>query len=152
MITTSTPSALEFVEQRTALLAALSEALSAATSSVVGFDLPGFEARIAEQQKLCTAIAELDRQASMTRRRIELKGDITSPALMDAISRLREAQARVDLLNRQHQALLQRSRRTVRALMRSYQSFAADLYENPAQRHTGESAGEPAGKAIGELV
>ena len=133
----------DFVQQRTLLLNALSEALSAASTSVIGFDLGRLESRIAQQQKLCAEIAELDQHVDAVQRRMAQASRSpsgVSMAFSDTVSRLREAQARVKSLNDQHQMLLQRSRRTVNALMRSYQTFAADLYENPAKRQ--RAAGE----------
>ena len=142
---TAAISILDFVEQRTALLQALSEVLSAAGASVTSFDLGGLEACIAQQQQLCMRIADLDRQVNAVQKRILLAGSSCSPALHQATVRLRETQARVRFLNDQHQLLLRRSRRTVNALMRSYQTFAADLYENPArQAPQGRAAGETA--------
>ena len=144
-VETAAISILEFVEQRTALLQALSEALSAAGASVTSFDLDGLEARIAQQQQLCAKIAGLDRQVNAVQKRILLAGSSSSPALQQATVRLREAHSRVRFLNEQHQLLLHRSRRTVNALMRCYQTFAADVYENPARQ-------APHGRAAGEMA
>lgn len=130
-MSTATIATLDFIEQRTALLNALAEALSSASSSVIGFDLDGLEARIAQQQKLCLEISQLDQQIVAVQQRAAQATPV-SASLPQAVSRLHEAQARVKFLNHQHQLLLQRSRRTVNALQRSYQTFAADLYDNPA--------------------
>jgi hypothetical protein len=127
---------LQFVEQRTALLLALSAALSAASASIVGFDIDGLEARITEQQQLCTDITLLDAHMNDLQAHLATAPTqtVASPALRQAIARLRETQVRVSQLNRSHQLLLQRSRRTASALLRSYQTFIADTYENPASR------------------
>jgi hypothetical protein len=107
---------------------------------VVGFDLEGLERRISEQQKFCTEIALLDRQVDLVRLCADLAGS-EDENLSNALGLLREAQARVKLLNDRHQVLLRRSHRTVNALMRSYQTFAANLYEDPARRRSSSVEG-----------
>jgi hypothetical protein len=136
-------SMLELVERRIALLLALSQALTAASESVVGFDLTGLEARIIEQERICTDIAALDRRIDHVQARLAKAappGRADETKLGAALMRLRETQDRVKSLNRSHQLLLQRSRRTACALLHSYQSFVADIYENPAAQQLAESA------------
>ncbi len=139
----SPPSILQLIERRTVLLHALSEALSAASVSVVGFDLEGLESRIADQQKLCVEVAALDSQMN------ELQSPLaksfsprisSTPELTLALSRLHEVQARVRFLNQSHQMLLQRSRRTATALLNSYQSFITETYEDPVSLRTSREA------------
>jgi hypothetical protein len=127
----------QFVERRTALLISLADALSAASASVVGFDLDGLEARITDQQQLSAEVARLDSQMNEIHSRFAVSPYAQSTALpgfVEAIARLREAQTRVSRLNQSHQLLLERSRRTASALLRSYQTFIADTYENPVRR------------------
>ncbi len=139
----SPASILQLIERRTVLLHALSEALTAASASVVGFDLEGLESRIADQQKLCLEVAALDLQMNELQSRLakSFSPRISStPELTLAISRLHEMQARVRFLNQSHQMLLQRSRRTAAALLNSYQSFIAETYEDPASLRTSREA------------
>ena len=145
---------LALLERRIALLGSLAEALSAASSSTVAFDIDGLEARISEQERLCNEIRSLDSQLDTVQRRCASQavlsgisasmapGATDSAELKNAAARLKHVQARVKELNDVHQALLQRSRRTVFALLRSYHSFASGTYANP-------SAPQP---MVGELV
>jgi len=126
---------LQFIERRIALLGALSAALSAASASVVGFDLKSLESRITQQESICAEIAALDSGMDLLRARISQSSSrelAASPELRDALGRLREVQSRVNHFNRSHRLLLQRSRRTASALLHCYQSFINGTYENPA--------------------
>ena len=151
---TETQKLLALFERRIALLGSLAEALSAASSSTVAFDINGLEARISEQERLCNQIRSLDSQLDVMQRRCAgqaaiggisasvAPGVTDSTNLRNAAARLKDVQTRVKELNDAHQALLQRSRRTVFALLRSYHSFASGTYANP-------SAPQP---MMGELV
>ena len=134
---------LALLERRIALLGSLAEALSAASASAVAFDIDGLDARILQQETLCSEIQSLDgrldrvqhhcaNQLSLSAgsRSIPSSG-ADAAALQNAANRLREVQSRVKQLNKAHQALLRRSRRTVGALLRSYNSFAMSTYSNP---------------------
>lgn len=139
-----TQNLLALLERRIALLGSLAEALSAASSSTVAFDIDGLEARIAEQERLCNEIRSLDSQLDAMQRHCAgqavLNGISTSVApavsgsadLQSAAVRLKQVQTRVKELNDAHQALLRRSRRTVSALLRSYHRFASGTYSNPS--------------------
>jgi hypothetical protein len=132
---------LDLLEQRMRLLGALSDALVAARADVVSFDLDGFEARIADQGRLCGDIRSLDARID----RLQLpcaarlaagpQASVTPPAqedrLRETLARLRETQARVKQLNDAHKILLRRSRRTVGALLNSYHSFSL-TYSDPS--------------------
>jgi hypothetical protein len=151
---TETQRLLALLERRIALLGSLAEALSAASSSTVAFDIDGLEARISEQERLCNEIRSLDSQLDTMQRRCASQavlsgisasmapGATDSADLRNAAARLKHVQTRVKELNDAHQALLQRSRRTVFALLRSYHSFASGTYANP-------SAPQP---MVGDLV
>lgn len=142
---------LELLERRLALLDSLAAALTAARTDIVSLDISGLEGRIAQQQTLCEQIHSLD--ASLERVQRQCAAHLgTAPvpsATADAntgsalrreiLDRLNTAQANVKRLNREHQALLRRSRRTVSALLNSYHSFAT-TYANPSAARM--SAGE----------
>lgn len=136
MATTAPISIFDFIEQRKVLVDALADSLSLASACVVGFDADGLESRIAQQQKLCVELSQLDQGIAAVRQRISESSQesmASSRELQKALSSLREAQSRLQRLNDRHQILLERSRRTVNALIRSYQTFAAGLYEDPAK-------------------
>ena len=134
---------LELLENRLALLGSLATALTAARLDIVSLDINGLEARITEQERLCTEIRSLDVQLDRVQRQYVTHATIapaqsaSSPADSDAtrrretLDRLARVQASVKQLNQEHQALLRRSRRTVSALLNSYHSFAL-TYSNPS--------------------
>ena len=133
---------LELLERRIVLLGSLADALVAARSDVVSFDLDGLEARIADQEHLCGEIrsldANIDRVQTRCATQLDASRDSTPTAsdpetrrMQETLSRLRQAQVSVKQLNDAHQHLLRRSRRTVGALLNSYRSFAM-TYSDPA--------------------
>ena len=142
---------LQLLERRIALLGSLAEALTAARTNVASLDIDGLEARIAEQERLCGEIRSLDSDLDRVQRQcatqigapsskaIGLATHSNSDRLRETLERLSQVQATVKQLNKEHQALLRRSRRTVGALLNSYHSFAM-TYSNPAA--SGVSAGE----------
>jgi hypothetical protein len=142
---------LELLEQRLALLGSLAAALTAARTDIVSLDITGLEARIAKQEELCTQIRSLDSQLDRVQLQcathmnpfsIHPAGSTADPAAVrcrETIDRLSRVQATVKQLNRQHQSLLRRSRRTVSALLNSYHSFAM-TYSNPSNEQV--AAGE----------
>ena len=142
---------LELLEQRIALLGSLAESLSAASKGIITFDLAAIEARIAEQEKLCAAIRNLDPQIDRVQQHCRaclsavsqteegLSADPDRLRLRETIGRLNEVQTTVKRLNDAHQILLRRSRRTVGALLNSYHSYAM-TYANPSAANA--SAGE----------
>jgi flagellar FlgN protein len=134
---------LELLEERLALLGSLATALTAARTDIVSLDINGLEARIAEQDHLCTEIRSLDLQLDrvqfqcITHLGKPSSQFVGSAAASDSIrhreilDRLTRVQANVKQLNDEHQALLRRSRRTVNALLNSYHTFAM-TYSNPS--------------------
>lgn len=150
-MTTETQRYLELLEQRIALLGSLAASLTAASVSLVSFDVDTLEERITEQEKLCASIGSLDTEIDAVQRRCQsqlVSGapqegsaafDSSSYRLRETILRLNQAQSAVKQLNDAHQILLRRSRRTANALLNSYHSFAA-TYANPAAAQV--SAGE----------
>lgn len=141
----------ELLEQRISLLGSLAEALMAARLDVVSLDITGLEHRISEQDRLCTQIRKLDSELDRVQRQCAsvLSMSPTAPGiptpdtqrLRDLSSRLNTVQSTVKQLNAAHQMLLNRSRRTASALLRSYQSFA-ETYSDPsaARASIGERA------------
>ena len=146
-MTTAAAPLLQLIEQRTALLAALAETFAAARLDVVRFDVSSLERRISEQDRLCSQIRSVDSTLDQMQRRcsaylaaeqrdnsLTVKQD--NQKLRDALQRLQSIQETVKGLNDAHQLLLRRSRRTVSALLQSYQSLAQDAapvtYSDPA--------------------
>lgn len=134
---------LELLEERLALLGSLATALGAARADIVSLDINGLEARIGEQERLCNEIRLLDTQLDRVQRQCTahlggVAGQMLASATDSEITRRRETlnrlarvQASVKQLNKEHQALLRRSRRTVSALLNSYRSFAL-TYSDPS--------------------
>ncbi|HTQ60235.1 MAG TPA: hypothetical protein VMI32_08430 [Candidatus Solibacter sp.] len=135
---------LQLLEERLALLGSLATALTAARLDIVSLDINGLEARISEQENLCNQIRSLDVQLDRVQRLCV--AHIGAPSIQPAAAisdefavrrrailvRLSRVQATVKQLNDEHQALLRRSRRTVSALLNSYQTFAM-TYSKPSQ-------------------
>jgi len=141
---------LDLLERRLALLSSLAAALTAARTDIVSLDVSGLEARLADQEKLCTEIRALDThidriQRQCTTHAIPPASQSSPDALRcrEILARLAATQAAVQQLNQQHRALLRRSRRTVHALLNSYHSFAM-TYANPADPRASRAAGLPA--------
>ena len=146
-MTTAATDLLQLIEQRIALLASLAETFAAARLDVARFDVSGLERRIAEQDRLCSQIRAVDSTLDQMQRRCSAYLAVT-PAensltakqdhqkLREALERLQSVQETVKRLNDAHQILLRRSRRTVSALLQSYQSLAQDrapaAYSDPA--------------------
>jgi uncharacterized protein (DUF3084 family) len=148
---------LNLLEQRIAMLSSLAQALTSARSSIVAFDVDGLESRIAHQQQLCAEISALDAQIDSVQRqcaaRIDAPQSSETPSqpergvtpedsrMRETLARLHAVQSSVQQLNDAHKILLQRSRRTVGALLNSYHTFAATYADPAAPRAT-----------IGEMV
>jgi len=144
---------LDLLEQRIVLLGSLADALVSAGASISAFDIDGLEARIATQQQLCAEISALDSQIDVVQR--HCAEQIASPStnkispatppenspMRQTLARLQAVQSSVKQLNEAHKILLQRSRRTVGALLNSYHTFAV-TYADPAAPRA----------AIGEMV
>ena len=139
------------LERRISLLGSLGDALAGANADIVRCDVDGFEQRIREQERMCTEIQSLDAAIEAIRGRCAGKAqpngncgqrDPATAKLQDLIHRLEETKKNVRQLNEQHLELLRRSRRTVRALLNSYESFGA-TYANPAL-----GAGIPGGERL----
>ena len=144
---------LDLLEQRIVLLGSLANALVSAGASISAFDIDGLEARIATQQQLCAEISALDSQIDVVQRHcaeqvVSPSTNKISPAttpenspMRQTLARLQAVQSSVKQLNEAHKILLQRSRRTVGALLNSYHTFAV-TYADPAAPRA----------AIGEMV
>ena len=144
---------LDLLEQRILLLGSLADALVSAGASISAFDIDGLEARIATQQQLCAEISALDSQIDSLQRHcaervalprvndISLTGAPEHSPMRQTLARLQAVQSSVKQLNDAHRILLQRSRRTVGALLNSYHTFAM-TYADPAAPRA----------AIGEMV
>jgi hypothetical protein len=150
-VNTGTHRFLNLLEQRITLLGSLADALVSARADVVGLDINGLEARIAGQQRICLEISALDPEIDRFQRQCAAHLDLSSAQMPftssessripEALARLRAVQSSVQELNAAHQALLQRSRRTVAALLNSYRSFSM-TYVDPSAPRT----------SIGEIV
>jgi len=144
---------LDLLEQRIVLLGSLANALVSAGASISAFDIDGLEARIATQQQLCAEISALDSQIDAVQRHcaervtlprvndISLTGAPENSPMRQTLARLPAVQSSVKQLNDAHKILLQRSRRTVGALLNTYHTFAM-TYADPAAPRA----------AIGEMV
>ncbi|GEM_PF-5057491 len=123
---------VQLLDERIQRMDELAVSLSLAAAAITACDIDGLEERVREQEKLCIAIRDLDaRLESLQARRGSTQCDET---LRIGMVRLREVQQRVKSLNSVHAALLRRSRRTVRALSRAYQSVSVEIYSNPARQ------------------
>jgi flagellar biosynthesis/type III secretory pathway chaperone len=148
-MSTDTTRYLDLLEQRITLLGSLAEALVAARGSIAAFDIDGLEARIAGQQQLCADISALDTEIDRVQRNCAAK--VASPVapnatpenshMRETLARLHAVQSSVQQLNDAHKILLQRSCRTVSALLNSYHTFAG-IYSDPAAPRT----------SVGEMV
>ena len=138
---TDTQRYLDLLEQRIAVLGSLAEALTAARQDMVCLDVNGLEARIAQQQDLCWQVCALDIQLdelqTQCANRLAASGTPTcgdnqelGRLLAQTRGLMKTAQGRLKALNTSHQALLHRCRRTTRALLNSYATFA-DTYGDP---------------------
>ncbi len=144
---------LDLLEQRIVLLGSLADALVSAAASISAFDIDGLEARIITQQQLCAEISALDSRIDAVQRHcaeqvaspgandIRLTGPPEDSPMRQTLKRLQAIQSRVNQLNDAHKILLQRSRRTVGALLNTYHTFAM-TYADPAAPRA----------AIGEMV
>jgi len=144
---------LDLLEQRIGLLGSLADALVSAGASISAFDIDGLEARIITQQQLCAEISALDSRIDAVQR--HCAEQIASPStnkispattpenspMRQTLKRLQAIQSSVKQLNEAHKILLQRSRRTVGALLNSYHTFAVTYADPGAPR-----------AAIGEMV
>lgn len=121
---------LDALQARLRLLAELAQALRSSWPAFTSLDLPAIHSHLAEQQRLCRLLAELDQQTISPARRAAARD--FSPELPHLEIQLRQACAELDQLSAVHAAMLKRSRRTLDALQRWMQS-AAPTY-SPLQR------------------
>ena len=144
-MTLETSTYLALLEQRIALLGSLATSLLSAREGLVCLDLHGLEQRILEQQKLCLDIHSLDAGIDRIQKQCAAQLGLLSTSsgktvlarlpspegnrIEVVLTRLHQAQSTVKKLNREHQLLLRRSRRTVGALLNSYHSFALTYHQ-----------------------
>lgn len=127
---------LGLLEKKARLLERLGNALRAARTDLAAFDLAAIEEGIGEQERLCGQIHALDAELSAVRRRhagqmqpgeplLGLPGGKPEEERMrPALERLARTQAEVQALNRSHEDLLRKSKRTVNVLLNSFNAFA----------------------------
>jgi hypothetical protein len=118
---------LQLLEKRIDLMQSLANSLAIANSSLVTFDLAIGSLNSEINQVQTKFKCALQEQARL--------GDSDAVAsagnsIQATLDRLAQIQATVRNLNDTHLILLQKSRRTVHALLNSYQSFVS-LYSNP---------------------
>jgi hypothetical protein len=133
---------LQLLEKRIDLMQSLANSLAIANSSLVTFDLDNLESAINRQEQLSLAIGSLNSEINQVQTKFKCAlqeqarlGDSDAVAsagnsIQATLDRLAQIQATVRNLNDTHLILLQKSRRTVHALLNSYQSFVS-LYSNP---------------------
>jgi predicted nuclease with TOPRIM domain len=120
----------------------IAESLSASSAAIAACNIDGLEGCIRNQESLCSKIRALDarleamqaRHQSLGRENSQLSvsfANLEDASLRAAMARLKEVHQRVKSLNQTHAELLRRSRRTVLALSRAYQTVTTDLYANP---------------------
>lgn len=146
-MTSDATSLLQLIEQRIALLSSLAESFAAARVDIGRLDISGLERRISDQDRLCAQIRSVDSTLDQMQRRCSAylavsagESSLTAKQdhqkLRDALARLHSIQSAVKQLNDAHQLLLRRSRRTVNALLQSYESLlndaSAGTYADPA--------------------
>lgn len=133
---------LSLLEKRIVLMASLGDALVAARMDMVSLDIDGLQSRIGGQERLCVEIRSLDGQIDRVQkccasRIAESSASVHAPQtpeslrIRETMQALQKSQSRLRQLTAEHQALLQRSRRTVGALLNSYLSFS-ETYADPA--------------------
>jgi predicted nuclease with TOPRIM domain len=136
---------LALLDQRIALLETLAKSLVDARQDVVGLDVSGLEARIAEQERLCKQVGTLDGQLTGFAKQglgtlpsegaQHWQGKMENVGIRERLAEIRAkmqaAQNRVKELNATHQLLLQRCRRTAGALLNMYAKFEV-TYAKPA--------------------
>jgi hypothetical protein len=132
----------QLLEKRIELMQSLASSLAIANSSLLNFDLANLESAINRQEQLSVAIRSLDSEVSQVQKQyndvflLSTRAPVFSARLgaengiRSAMERLAQIQSTVRKLNDTHFALLQKSRRTVHALLNAYHSFAS-LYSNP---------------------
>ncbi len=128
---------LELLELRITLLDSLSKTLLAARSAIASVDVDALESQVAQQQQLCLEIRALDEQvdrleyqcAAHLRLRGGQAGNDSDSKLEDVLDRLHQAHANAKNLNDVHQSLLQRSHRTILALLHSLRTFEGNYQE-----------------------
>jgi len=118
-----------FLEQHIHLLNALSDALVAGKSAIVNFRVADLEESIARQKHLCIQIASLNTEI---RRTCLLASSQRAAGNLPQL--LQDARNRLQSRNREHQALLQRSRRTVNAMLNGLRSFEGDYAAEALQQ------------------
>lgn len=133
---------LSFLDRRIALLQSLAESLAAAQSGLVAFDLSLVESQTAEQARLCCEINKLgtesisfSMQCTVQNKNIFSPGEPPTNSEMEQIRETQEKLATVEKSvkhwNDTIQVLMQRTRRTVNALLYSYHTFSP-TYSNPS--------------------
>ena len=133
-MTAQTKSYQDLLEQQILLFDALSDALASGTSAIVSLQIGEVEVCIVEQKRLCVQIA-----ASNT----EIRRAYPLAALPQGNTRLSnevrrrwcDARKRLQKFNHEQQALLQRSRRTVNAVLNGFRTFEC-TYANEAMKQT----------------
>src|ERR1700682_5367210 len=116
---------LELLEQRTALLQSLSDALHAARAAVVTCDIAGFETRITQQESLCQEIERRNGELRVAQQKVGVSVSLCKPRenrewnqrLWNSLERLQIVRESVKRENECHQALVRRSKRTAPALL-----------------------------------
>jgi FlgN protein len=152
---------LKLLERRLELLGSLVKILTESRNDFISMDLGAIERGIQEQEQFCTQIRSLDAEITSVQKgcaeraslrpctdAISWPGSIDSNPHQDEQIRLtlgRVAAAQVELkkINDAHQAMLRRSRRTVRVLLNLFDSYAP-TYASPAQQTSGNTYEERA--------
>jgi len=140
---------LKLLERRLDLLGSLAKTAADSRESFIAMDLEGIERRIAEQEELCARIRSLDSDITKIQDRCAQQvganqattglfwpgsggnDEAQDKRIRAMLGRIQAAQSELQQLNDANQAMLRRSRRTVRALLNLYNSFAPTYAEPP---------------------
>ena len=121
-MTAQTISYRELLEKQIQLLDALSAALTAGTAAIVTVQIGELELCIAEQKRLCVQLASSNSEIRRAYPLAALPQEGTRLS-HDLRRRWQDARNRLQKFNQEQQALLQRSRRTVNAVLNGFRSF-----------------------------
>lgn len=137
---------VQLLEARIFAMNEMADSLAASSAAIAACNIDGLEDCIRKQEALCASIQSMDKKLEemqsrqRSRDRMSAVNEKETESLRNAITRLKDVHQRVKVLNQSHAELLRRSRRTVLALSRAYQTVSADLYPNPTQQFS--SVGE----------
>jgi len=112
----------DLLEQEISLFNALSDSFLTAKNAIVSLNLQEFEHLVAAQKILCGRIAANNAEIRRDHPLAGMQGG-GEPSVLALQKTWREARARLQKLNFEHQVLLLRARHTVNAVLNGFRSF-----------------------------